>query len=141
MREAFELSYACALLHCKSEKLYLFAMDEFAFKHPVPIGSVLEYTSFVTYTERYEEDGLLVHVELNADVIDPRKGSRKTTNTFHYTYLIRKASEDGPIDTFKDITVVPYSYQDAMKFIEARRRVSESIKRRKETIAKNIYSL
>lgn len=63
MREAFELSYACAMMFAKA-RIQLIAMDELAFKHPVPIGSILEYTAQVTFTEITPE-GQLVHIEVH----------------------------------------------------------------------------
>ena len=62
MREAFELSYACAMMFAKA-RVQLIAMDELAFKHPVPIGSILEYSAQVTFTET-TPDRQLVHVEV-----------------------------------------------------------------------------
>ena len=61
MREAFELSYACAKLLAKS-RVRLVSMDELAFKHPVPIGSILEYSSTITYTETSTNSR--IHVEV-----------------------------------------------------------------------------
>ena len=62
MREAFELSYACAMMFAKT-RVQLIAMDELAFKHPVPIGSILEYSAQVTFTETTGE-GQVIHVEV-----------------------------------------------------------------------------
>lgn len=64
MREAFELSYACAMMFVKA-RVQLIAMDELAFKHPVPIGSILEYSAQVTFTETTSE-GQLVHIEVRS---------------------------------------------------------------------------
>lgn len=64
MREAFELSYSCAMLFSRS-RVQLLAMDELAFKHPVPIGSILEYSAQVSYSEEVAR-GQLLHVEVKA---------------------------------------------------------------------------
>lgn len=46
MREAFELAYtnACAFLRGRP---YTVSMDDVAFRRPVPIGSILHFTSHV----------------------------------------------------------------------------------------------
>lgn len=162
MREAFELGFTCGQLFSHSQ-LHFLAVDELAFKHPVAIGSVLQLTAQVVYTqnETYsnsdKEDyninnstkrdkrenndynnnndnnnnhititnnnnnnntnfsSQLIHVEVVADVLDIQSGTRKTTNTFHFTY--RK--ESPPLQEVK-----PTTYAEAMKYLEGKRRIS-----------------
>lgn len=63
MREAYELSYACAMIFCK-QRVHLLGMDELAFRHPVPVGSILEYHAEVVYTCDHNSDQLL-HIEVS----------------------------------------------------------------------------
>lgn len=67
MREAYELAYACAMLFCR-QRVQLLGMDDLAFKHPVPIGSILEYTAQVVYTQNQQSNGAhhkqLIHIEV-----------------------------------------------------------------------------
>jgi acyl-coenzyme A thioesterase 9 len=67
MREAFELAFAAASLYCRGRPLFR-AIDELAFVHPVPIGSILQFTATIVYTavEGDSKSGnseLIVHVE------------------------------------------------------------------------------
>ena len=142
MREALELGFTCGILFSRSQ-LHFLAVDELAFKHPVPIGAVLQLTAQVVYTE--EEGGnsnnvntnsnsnsnnndqsplttqsthpltQLIHVEVVADVLDTKTSDRKTTNTFHFTFRL-----EGP----PQYTVRPGTYPEAMKYLEGKRRVS-----------------
>lgn len=134
MREAFELGFTCGKLFSHSELLFL-AVDELAFKHPVPIGAVLQLTAQVVYTEnRFDQDlaesnktkissssddetpnSQLIHVEVVADVICIKSGDRKTTNTFHFTYRLEHEPK---------YSVKPSTYVEAMKYLEGKRRIS-----------------
>lgn len=116
MREALEIGFTCALLFSRST-LHLLAVDESAFKHPVPIGAVLQLTSQVVYTEEehMSDKTQLINVEVVADVLNIQTGERKTTNTFHFTY--RK-------ETPPQYAVRPSTYAEAMKYLEGKRRIS-----------------
>lgn len=119
MREAFELGFTCGQLFSHS-RLHFLAVDELAFKHPVPIGAVLQLTAQVVYTEEeFENDNSvisqLVHVEVVADVLEIQTSDRKTTNTFHFTYR----NEAPP-----KYSVKPGTYAEAMKYLEGKRRIS-----------------
>lgn len=111
MREAFELGFTCGQLFSRSH-LHFLSVDELAFKHPVPIGAVLQLNAQVVYTH---DD--LIHVEVIADVLTVETGDRKTTNTFHFTYRLA-----GP----KLHDVKPTTYMEAMKYLEGKRRVQSA---------------
>ncbi|KAE9400877.1 Thioesterase/thiol ester dehydrase-isomerase [Gymnopus androsaceus JB14] len=74
------------------------ALDEISFKLPVPIGSILRLTSVVLYDE--------IHVGVQANVVDIKTGTEKTTNEFRFT------------------KVVPKTYREAMLWLGARRAVA-----------------
>lgn len=122
MREAFELGYACGQVFSRAE-LHFLAVDELAFKHPVPIGALLQLTAQVVYTEDQFEDGAatrlptaqLIHVEVVADVVDVTTSIRKTTNTFHFTFKFEQPPK---------FTVRPATYVEAMRYLEGKRRIS-----------------
>ncbi len=119
MREAFELGFTCGQLFSHSQ-LHFLAVDDLAFKHPVPIGAVLQLTAQVVYTEEESDvDNIvksqLIHVEVVADVLNIQTSDRKTTNTFHFTYR----HESPP-----KYAVKPGTYAEAMKYLEGKRRIS-----------------
>lgn len=115
MREALELGFTCGMLFSQSQ-LHFLAVDELAFKHPVPIGAVLQLSAQVVYTqEEASEASQLIHVEVVADVLNIQTGDRKTTNTFHFTYRLSSPPRSA---------VRPTTYREAMKFLEGKRRVS-----------------
>ena len=122
MREALELGYTCGQLFSHS-KLNFLAVDDLAFKHPVPIGAVLQLTAHVVYTEDEPESetntttlkSQLIHVEVVADVLNIETGDRKTTNTFHFTYRMESPPK---------YAVKPATYGEAMKYLEGKRRLS-----------------
>jgi acyl-coenzyme A thioesterase 9 len=89
------------------------AVDELAFKHPVPIGAVLQLNAQVVYST-----GDLIHVEVIADVICVQSGDRKTTNTFHFTYRL---AEEG-----RKLVIKPATYVEAMKYLEGKRRIESA---------------
>lgn len=65
MREAYDLSFATAITFFqRKESVQLVGMDDLAFKHPVPIGSILEFTSEVVFTSSHAAFDL-AHVEVH----------------------------------------------------------------------------
>lgn len=114
MREAFELGFTCGQLFSQS-RLHFLAVDELAFKHPVPIGAVLQLTAQVVYTQEEPEGSQLIHMAVIADVLNIESGERKTTNTFHFTCRNESAPK---------YSVKPDTYEEAMKYLEGKRRIS-----------------
>ncbi len=112
MREAFELGYLCGQMACRARLSFL-SVDELAFKHPVPIGAVLQLNAQVVYST-----GDLIHVEVIADVVSVQSGERKTTNTFHFTYRVE--------DSRTKIIIKPSTYVEAMKYLEGKRRIESA---------------
>lgn len=118
MREAFELAFATCALYCRGRPLFL-AIDELAFVHPVPIGSILEFTSSIVYSEINNERSVLMHVQVIADVVNVETKSRVTTNTFHLTF---KHNSDGHLPD----PILPDTYEEGVLYIEGRRRIASS---------------
>ncbi|RKP33689.1 HotDog domain-containing protein, partial [Dimargaris cristalligena] len=114
MRLALELSFAEA--HLFSRQIpRLLAIDDIAFKMPVPIGSMLNLAAQVTYSSGLP--GASFEVSVTADVISPSSRTRVTTNVFHLTF---KMAEDQSAPR-----VIPRTYADLMKYIEANRRYEQ----------------
>lgn len=116
MREAYELAYSTASVFVKGAALVVTTLDDLNFVHPVAIGSLLHLGGRIVYTDRDPcTRHPRIHVECTADVIDPTTGVRKTTNTFHFTFVCLK---------IKDMaTVIPETYEEAMRYLEGKRRV------------------
>lgn len=134
MREAYELAHSTATIFTAGRSVLTTNVDDISFSHPVQIGSILSFRANIIYTECLPEPSLstpfpssssdpsqqqMIHVEVVADVIDPRSGSRVTTNTFHFTFkTFYKAQE---LDQMKG--VIPSTYTEAMKYLEGKRRI------------------
>ncbi|KAJ2762248.1 hypothetical protein IWQ56_005087 [Coemansia nantahalensis] len=109
MRLAHELSFANGSVFTKSRPVYV-SLDDFSFRKPVSIGSILKLTSQVVYSE--PENGTF-RVEVAADVVDNLAKTAVRTNTFYFNF----SCLDGTVPR-----VVPRSYGDMMKYLEGRRR-------------------
>ena len=114
MREAFELAYSSAIIHNGGEPIHIVTVEDINFVHPVAIGSILEFSATIIYTDRVSDKLCRMHVEVIADVIDPKTGGRLTTNTFHYTFTSQ---------TTRHIMIIPTTYTEAMKYLEGKRRI------------------
>lgn len=122
MREAYELAYSTAICFTKGIPVLITTIDDLNFVHPVQIGSLLYFSGRIVYTDRDPSDPenvQRINVEVIADVIEPKSGSRLTTNTFHYTYSCK-------ISQSAALIVIPETYTEAMKYLEGKRRVQFS---------------
>lgn len=123
MREAFELAFATCAVYCRGRPLFL-AIDELAFVHPVPIGSILEFTSSIVYTTTEPtEKSILMHVQVIADVVNVETQSRVTTNTFHLTFK-HLTTDDDHVPLVPP--VLPDTYEEGVLYIEGRRRIASA---------------
>lgn len=109
MRCAYELAFATALLFGGVRPTFT-SLGEITFIKPVKIGSLLSLTGQVVYSS-----GDFFHVKVRADVLDPKElKSMETTNTFFFRFMVPNAKQ-----------VCPRSYDEAMRYIEGRRREIE----------------
>lgn len=83
MRLAYELGYSNANVFTRGVLRFL-SLDEITFKHPVPIGSVLRLRSRIAHTTTTSPN--VVHVAVQANVIDTATGEEQTTNEFRFTW-------------------------------------------------------
>ena len=122
MRLAFELAYSTAMMYTRSPRVSLVAMDDVLFRRPVPIGSLLSLTAQVVYSSP-EDDAFQLRVR--ADVVDPIKDVRETTNTFSFGF----SAPDGAIRK-----IIPQTYEESMLYLEGRRASQKMVARRKDTV-------
>lgn len=109
MQRAYELAFSNALLYIR-DRPEIIALDDTTFRKPVPVGSILKFSSKVVYAEGHPHHTFQVAVV--ADVIDPTTGQRDTTNTFYFSFSSRKIVPRLQIST----------YSDAVDYIDGRRR-------------------
>jgi len=113
MRMAYELGYASAFMFTR-QPLQFLSLDGISFKLPVPIGSILRLRSVVAHSKSDDEFSAVVHVQVQANVIDPTTGEENLTNTFHFTWVNQ---EPEPLRRM----VLPESYLESMQWLEGRR--------------------
>ncbi|KZV98933.1 Thioesterase/thiol ester dehydrase-isomerase [Exidia glandulosa HHB12029] len=116
MRLAYELAYANASLFAHRPMRFL-SLDDISFRRPVNIGSIVRLTSLVAHSTSNEVYPAVIHVRVQADVLDIVTGSAQTTNDFRFTWC---ADDGAPLSR----SVVPVTYQgvfQAMMWLEARR--------------------
>lgn len=109
MRQALELAFANATLHCHG-RIYIKAIDDILFRKPVEVGSFLFFLSEIAYTE-----GCYMQIRVHAEVVDPRTGERDTTNVFHFTIAAETIVS----------SVMPKTYGESMLYLDGRRRFTE----------------
>jgi acyl-coenzyme A thioesterase 9 len=86
----------------------------FRFIAPVEIGDIVTFTSEVVFTT-----DTAIQVSVAADVINAQTQKTTTTNVFQYTFTKADGFNIGK-------KVVPHSYEEAMRFVEGRRKVTRS---------------
>ncbi|KZO98279.1 Thioesterase/thiol ester dehydrase-isomerase [Calocera viscosa TUFC12733] len=110
MRLAYELAFATASQHIQKRTLPFLSLDNISFKLPVPVGCMLKLKSGVGYS-----DSKVVHIGVRANVLDVTTGEEKTTNEFWFTWDAEGGGTKG---------VVPRTYEEAMTWLESRRRLA-----------------
>lgn len=113
MRLAYELGFTNATLFMRSPIRFL-SLDGISFAKPVSIGSILRLTSHILHTSSSPQFPALVHVGVQANVVDVKTGFEQTTNDFRFTWC-REGDEALPRK------VVPKTYKEAMMWLEGRR--------------------
>jgi len=147
---AYELAWSTAYCYAKVPPT-LRAIDSIHFLAPVEIGDIVIFTSEVVFScstssellfqtasaavasisnvdltreMRIEVPSLFpptkfpsIEVNVEAKVISPQTGKHRTTNIFHFTFEFPS--------TTKLKQVIPYTYYEAMRFIEGRREISK----------------
>ncbi|KAG0002032.1 hypothetical protein BGZ80_002781 [Entomortierella chlamydospora] len=110
MRLAYELAFSNASVFISSRPTFL-ALDEISFRKPVSVGTFLVLDSQVVYSEGGDSQSFQVMVK--ADVLDVKRKTRDTTNTFWFTFT-------NPVKGTPRI--MPRTYAESMLYIEGQRR-------------------
>ena len=146
LKQTFELAFCCAASFAHARPTFVSA-DPCTFRSPVPVGSVLYLTATVAYTDpavveedeeeetkKSEQDGnstnssssssrspplTRVHVRVDSKVREMEHGTARVTGQFHYTFTVPK-----------NVRVLPHTYEEYMRYIDARRRVRAGAKLR-----------
>ena len=113
MREAFELAFTTAVINQQSQ-VEISAIDDILFVEPVEIGSILQLSSKIVFTNETS-----IQVQVIADVLNVGSGERKTTNTFYFTFV--PSADDVNVKQ-----VYPETYQEAMEWLQAQRRLADN---------------
>lgn len=106
MRRAYELAHATGSVFAKSQ-VSLLSLDEIVFKKPVPVGSLLNLSSQVIYSQG--DPSKSFQVSVTAEVTDVEAGTTDVTNTFHFSL----SSQEKPLRE-----ILPRTYSESMKYIE-----------------------
>lgn len=113
MRLAYELGFANATLFCRGPVRFL-SLDKISFAKPVSIGSILRLRSTIIHSTASGRHPVIVHVRVEANVVDVSTGLEETTNDFRFTWAV----EDGPR---LSRNAVPKTYEESMLWLEGRR--------------------
>lgn len=123
MRQAYELAWMVAAQFVHTPVNFL-ALDALAFHSPVPIGAFLCMTSQIDYTITTTSTGggttTVAAISVLVETVDVGTGERKRTNTFDFSFDLGKGGAGG-VGGGKRVT--PETYQEAMRWIEGKRRV------------------
>lgn len=121
IRFAYELAWMCAAGFANNYVTFL-SLDTLIFHNPVPIGSLLNLSSTITYTSQRKDERegttttgqpVRAAVAVWVEIVDMVTGKRTRSNTFYFTFAIG--------DTKR--RVAPYTYAEAIEWLEARRRI------------------
>lgn len=105
MRQATELSWACAYLFSKYRP-ELKHISDIHFHKPIDVNSLIRMNAHVVYTEMH-----YVQISVYAETFDGISGDVNTTNEFHFTYVI---PENVP-------HVMPKTYHEAIMYLDGKR--------------------
>jgi acyl-coenzyme A thioesterase 9 len=114
MRVAFEQAWCTAYTFSGHLPSFI-ACDDISFLLPVPLGTLVTFDTTVVYTRPIEDGRHEITVEVSANVLNPAEHSQQTTNTFFYFFRVAKC----------DLQLIPSRYQDAMKFLDGKRRLED----------------
>ncbi|KAF8797711.1 Thioesterase/thiol ester dehydrase-isomerase [Phlegmacium glaucopus] len=123
MRLAYELGFTNASLFTRGPVKFL-SLDGISFARPVPIGSILRLRSQILHTTSSPQYNIIVHVGVQANVVDVKTGSEQTTNDFRFTWCQESLTSSTSISASALISprqVVPKTYKEAMLWLEGKR--------------------
>ncbi|CAO1621445.1 unnamed protein product [Parajaminaea phylloscopi] len=130
MRQAYELAWMVGASFSNAPINFL-ALDALSFHSPVPIGAILSMTSQIEFTSRpkatatasapalaasdevAKQDVVVAAISVLVETVDVETGKRQKTNTFDFSFDLGHTKR----------RVSPATYQEAMQWIEGKRRV------------------
>lgn len=115
MKIAFELGWISAGVFLGEKNIEFLYVDEIQFVRAVNIGSVLEFTSSIIYSENE-----YAVVQVTAYDVSPVNTTRTVTNIF--TYIFR--SKDGSTNP----EILPTTYDETMLYLQGRRSLEITLK-------------
>jgi len=128
MRQTFELAYACAGAFSHLPPRFV-SLDTVSFRNPVPVGSVLNLTAFVAYTQPSKreikmvdgdtkvQNGTLTQIRVQSVVRGLDNEDHKDAGTFIYSFFTEGESS---------YEMIPESYEEMMIYLEGRRQAGQS---------------
>lgn len=111
MRQALELSWACAYQFCKYRPK-LEHISDISFHRPVPVSSLLKMHAHIIYTDTNYMEVVVVN-----ETYDATNGEHTTTNVFYYTYSTMD----------KVPQIIPKTYNEAMWYLDGRRKFNAAM--------------
>ncbi|KAI7902889.1 acyl-CoA thioester hydrolase [Cokeromyces recurvatus] len=120
MRRAYELAHATGSVFCKTP-VHLLSLDEIVFKKPVPVGSLLNLSSKVIYSQ---DDSFQVSV--TAEVTDMKTNTTDVTNTFHFSFTTQRKVVP---------QIFPKTYAEGMLYLEGKRRHEHGLQAKKQLLS------
>ncbi|KAL9397688.1 hypothetical protein Peur_011941 [Populus x canadensis] len=116
MHRAFELAFSTAYAFAGLVPYFL-EVDHVDFLRPVDVGDFLRIKSCVLYTEHEDSEKPLINIEVVAHVTRPELRSSEVSNTFYFTFTVRreaKAMNNG----FRIRKVVPATEEEARRVLK-----------------------
>lgn len=123
MRLAYELAWDTAYKFSRQRPL-LVCVDRINFKKPIDIGSLVQFSSLIDYVGRTS-----ISVEVLVDILNPNKNERILSNNCYFTFV----NVDGERKPKEAPKVIPYNYEEMVKFVEGYRRHQQNKERRKKS--------
>jgi acyl-coenzyme A thioesterase 9 len=120
MRRAFEAAFDTCYTFGGSRPHFL-ELERVAFKRPVDIGNLVKFVSHVTYTTNHPK--AMVHVEVEAYVVNPEKRTTLLSNVFNFTFALNLHLEEANA-TVKH--VLPQSRTEADMFLRGEEYVADN---------------
>jgi len=115
MRECIEVAYACAMLQPYFVNPQVYFIDDIYFIKPVDVGEFVRYTALITYTE-----GSLVHVKVEVEKAVIGEKEVKYSKATEFNLVLTFTKQEGT-----ELTILPETYEEAMLYLEGRRRIKK----------------
>lgn len=115
MRESLELAYCCAYLNGDGTHPEFFHIDDIHFVRPVPVGATIRFVAHLSYV-----NGRVINVTVVVNNLVKELNNLASTKVFEFNInFITKSSLP---------EVVPTSYQEAVYYLEGKRRTDQLVK-------------